>query len=104
MERAQGEAVALLVRTTGLMPFDVSGRWARLLKPTLANLSSYPDVIAVCGKLNRTSRGELCGREVPRFENSRNVEMRAALAPPVGSRLLLDQEANFPLLRLRSWG
>ncbi len=30
MERAQGEAVALLVGTAGLMPFDVSGRWVVL--------------------------------------------------------------------------
>jgi hypothetical protein len=34
-------------------------------------------------------------RELPHFENSRNVEMRAALAPPVGSRLLLDSKPIF---------
>ena len=43
-----------------------------------ANLSFYPNVIALCGREGPSERQgyELYGRELPRFENSRNVEMR----------------------------
>ena len=42
--------------------------------------------------------------ELPRFENSRNIEIRAATSAARRQQTSLGQEANLPLLRLRSWG